>query len=150
MSYHRTVCVICKHDNELRMIRRKLGLTFRCVNCGYPYTVYLLPSGFIGLEKRNNRTKTFHNKQQLLADFEYLDKLAKQKIRQQTKKFNQDLFSDFINKGRYSWVIKARGIFIEEAHMLDIGVLTICKYFKHHGGKIDERTVKLYINQTTT
>ena len=132
------------------MIRRKLGLTFRCANCDYPYTVYLLPSGFIGLEKRNNRTKTFRNKQQLLSDFEYLNKLAKQKIRQQTKKFNQDLFSDFINKGRYSWVIKARGIFIEEAYMLDINVLTICKYFKHHGGKIDERTVKLYINQTTT
>jgi hypothetical protein len=132
------------------MIRRKLGLTFRCANCDYPYTVYLLPSGFIGLEKRNNRTKTLKNKQQLLEDIEYLDKLSKQKIRQVKKKFNQELFNEFINEGQFAWVIKARSIFVEEAYMLDISVNTISKYFKHHGGRIDERTVKTYINQTTT
>ena len=148
MSYHRTVCRVCGHSNDLRLIRRQLGKSYRCEECSYPHIVFLLDSGFIGLEKRNNRSKTFFNNQKLSEDFEYLDKLAKQKIRQNKKKFNQDLFNEFINEGQFAWVIKARSIFVEEAFMLDISVLTICKYFKYHGGKIDERTVKLYINQT--
>jgi hypothetical protein len=148
MSYHRTVCRVCGHSNDLRLIRRQLGKSYRCEKCSYPHIVFLLDSGFIGLEKRNNRSKTFFNNQRLSEDFEYLDKLAKQKIRQNKKKFNQDLFNEFINEGQFAWVIKARRIFVEEAFMLDISVLTICKYFKHHGGKIDDRTVKLYINQT--
>lgn len=150
MGYHRTVCKVCEHDNELRLIRRKLGKTFRCAKCGYPYNVYLLSDGFIGIEKRQNRTKLFYRTQKLLSDFEYMNKLSAQKIKQQKKKFNQSLFEEFILRGKLDWVVKARSIFVEEAYMLGISIITICKYFTHHGGKIDKRTVQSYINQTIT
>ncbi len=150
MSYHRTVCRVCGHSNELRLIRRQLGKSYRCERCGYPHIVFLLDSGFIGLEKRNNRSKTFFNNQRLAEDFEYLDSLTRQKVKQSQKKVNAELIDKFIKGGKTVWVSKAKSLFVAEAYMLGISLNTICKYFKSRGGKLDIRTAKTYINQTTT
>jgi hypothetical protein len=109
----------------------------------------LLTSGFIGLEKRNNRSKTFFNNQRLAEDFEYLDTLTKQKVKQAQKKVNAELIEKFIRGGKTVWVSKSRNLFVQEAYMLGISLNTICKYFKSRGGKLDIRTAKTYINQTT-
>jgi hypothetical protein len=150
MSYHRTVCKVCGHNNDLRLIRRQLGKSYRCESCDYPYIVFLLDYGFIGLEKRNNRSKTFFYRKQLAEDFEYLDSLTRQKVKQSQKKVNIALIDNFIKDGKVRWVVKARSIFVQEAYMLGISLNTICKYFKNRGGKLDIRTAKAYINQPTT
>lgn len=150
MSYHRTVCRVCGHSNDLRLIRRQLGKSYRCEKCSYPHIVFLLDSGFIGLEKRNNRSKTFFNNQRLSEDFEYLDRLTRQKVKQAQKKVNAELIERFIKGGKTVWVSKSRNLFVQEAYMLGISLNTICKYFISRGGKLDIRTAKTYINQTTT
>ena len=80
----------------------------------------------------------------------YLNELIRKKIKRFSGKYNKELLDKFYKEGKWLWVLKARKMFIEEAHMLGISAWNIFKFFRNNGGVIDLRTIQSYINQTTT
>lgn len=150
IDFHRTDCRECHNPHELRLIRRKLGLTFRCEKCGYPHTVEMTSNGFIHLYKRTERNKIYLRKQEIRNNEDYLEELVKKKIKRFAKKYNKDLADKFFKEGKWLWVLQARKMFIEEAYMLGVSAWNIFKFFRSKDGVIDLRTIQSYINQTMT